>query len=327
MRSNPQSRLLRALLAAYPDRVTVRRGADRGVMVGGRAVVLEPSSTVRQAPLFLSIDPRETGDAAARVAIGSAVEEEWLAELFPHLLERRVAHRYDAARGKVVTTRQTLFAGLALREDEAGAKADPVGAAAALFEGLRRAGARAFFESDPATSAFLARAMFLREAMPDLGMPDLGGEGLDDALRRACEGRSSAEQARAAGLRRILEESLDWKLREALDRHAPETLAVPSGSRIRVQYPAGQTPFIEVRLQELFGLAETPRLAGGRVPVTIRLLAPNHRPVQVTTDLRSFWNGAYVEIRKELARKYPKHPWPEDPWNAPAVAVGRRRRS
>jgi ATP-dependent helicase HrpB len=186
----------------------------------------------------------------------------------------------------------------------------------------------AFFATDGAAVRFFARVGFLRRLMPELGLPPFDPPQLAQVLAAACPGAVSLAQVRARGLRRLLENQLTSKQRAALDNHAPEALAVPSGSRIRLQYPAdpGQgPPILAVRLQELFGLAETPRLAAGRVSVLLHLLGPNFRPVQVTTDLRSFWRGAYAEARKDLRARYPRHPWPEDPWNAPPVAVGRRR--
>ena len=103
---------------------------------------------------------------------------------------------------------------------------------------------------------------------------------------------------------------------EAVRREAPERLTVPSGSQIRIAYEPGRPPVLAARIQEMFGLAETPRVAAGRVPVLLHLLAPNGRPQQVTHDLRSFWETTYPQVRKELAGRYPKHSWPQDPWNA-----------
>jgi ATP-dependent helicase HrpB len=112
--------------------------------------------------------------------------------------------------------------------------------------------------------------------------------------------------------------------RQALDREAPERLVVPSGCRHRVQYERGKPPVLAVRIQELFGLAETPRLGRGRVPVLLHLLAPSYRPEQVTSDLASFWREAYHVVRKDLRLRYPKHSWPEDPLRAKPEAKGRR---
>ena len=110
-----------------------------------------------------------------------------------------------------------------------------------------------------------------------------------------------------------------------MEREAPERLPVPSGSRIALQYEHGRPPVLAVRIQEVFGLADTPRVAGGRVPVLLHLLAPNYRPQQVTDDLASFWANTYPQVRKELRARYPKHAWPEDPWSAPAERRPRRR--
>jgi ATP-dependent helicase HrpB len=123
----------------------------------------------------------------------------------------------------------------------------------------------------------------------------------------------------------LIESQLPYPLNRLLDQHAPETLAVPTGNRIRLTYGDNQSPILAVRLQELFGLADTPRLAGGRVPVLLHLLAPNYRPVQITTDLKSFWSDAYFHVRKDLRAQYPKHSWPEDPLTAPPQAKGSRR--
>lgn len=329
MNTETRNQLLKLLLYAYPDRVTVRRAGDptRGLMVGGRGVVLEPACVVRRSPLFLSLDPRDVeGSGESRVSLASAIEEEWLAEVYPHLTERRKLHRFDPQRGKVVTLQQLVFAGLVVREEITGEQTDRAGLAEALYDHLSRDPA-AFFASDEEAVKVLARIAFLRHWLPELGLPEFGDDELCAVLREACEGCVSEEQVRARNLGRAIENQLTWKQKGALTEHAPETLAVPSGSRIKVQYsPAGDAPpTLSVRLQELFGLAETPKLAAGRAPVKMELLGPNFRPVQVTSDLKSFWNTTYAEVRRDLKIKYPKHPWPEDPWNAPAVAVGRKR--
>jgi ATP-dependent helicase HrpB len=110
--------------------------------------------------------------------------------------------------------------------------------------------------------------------------------------------------------------SLDYRQQQALDELAPTHLLVPSGSKIRLDYCAGDLPLLAVKLQELFGLAETPSVAGGRVPVLLHLLSPAGRPLQVTRDLKGFWNGSYHQVKKEMKGRYPKHPWPDDPWTA-----------
>lgn len=319
--------LLQLLLEAYPDRVTLRRTGDasRGLMVGGRGVVLEPGSSVRESLLFLSLDPREaTWDnrTECRVSLASSIEEEWLEPAFPHLVARRLVHRYDAEKEKIASLRQVLFADIVLRESGADPRDDIEGASAALAEALGRE-ATAWVSVDEAAAAWLARARFLARAMPDLDAPPFDEECLRACIADAAAGCTTAGQVRQR-IRNVLEARLNPKQSSALQREAPEAIPVPSGNRIRLAYADG-TPTLAVRLQELFGMPETPRIAGGRVPVLLHLLAPNYRPVQVTMDLRNFWNTTYAEVRREFRARYPKHPWPEDPWNAPAVSVGRRR--
>ena len=123
----------------------------------------------------------------------------------------------------------------------------------------------------------------------------------------------------------VLRSLLEYSQQEAVDRLAPSHLEVPTGSRIRLEYRQGNdVPVLRVRLQECFGLTDTPRVDGGRVPVLMELLSPGYKPVQLTSDLRSFWSGTYFEVRKELRRRYPKHSWPDNPLEAEAVRGARR---
>jgi ATP-dependent helicase HrpB len=138
----------------------------------------------------------------------------------------------------------------------------------------------------------------------------LGARTLDDAKRR---------------LPQALRNQLVYPLDRLLDQHAPESVEVPTGNRIKIDYKSGQRPVLAVRLQEVFGWLDTPRIANGKVPLLMHLLGPNYRPVQITDDLRSFWTTTYFQVRKDLKVRYPKHSWPDDPLTAPPVAKGRRR--
>jgi len=142
-----------------------------------------------------------------------------------------------------------------------------------------------------------------------------------------CEGRRSFDELRRAPWLDFVRARFDHRTLQTIDREAPERLEVPSGSEIRLVYEPGKAPVLAARIQELFGLAETPKVAAGRVGVLMHLLAPNHRPQQITEDLRSFWNNTYPLVAAELKRRYPRHSWPDDPWNAPAERRPRRRNS
>jgi ATP-dependent helicase HrpB len=178
--------------------------------------------------------------------------------------------------------------------------------------------------------ALRARAACLREWCPELDLPDLGEAALlstlDVWLGPHLAGKTRLDTLGPQALAEALASRLDYAQRRAVDEHAPETLRVPSGNEKRLQYESGKPPVLAVKLQELFGLADTPRIAKGRVPVTLHLLSPAQRPIQVTQDLRGFWERTYPEVRKELKGRYPRHPWPDDPWTAQPTARAKPRR-
>ena len=159
--------------------------------------------------------------------------------------------------------------------------------------------------------------------MPDLGLPDLSDDALmatlDDWLQPAFAGKTRLDALGEDDLANALKSGLDWSLRQRIDALAPTRITVPSGMERRIEYAHGQPPVLAVKLQELFGLADTPRIADGRVPLTLHLLSPGGRPLQVTGDLKGFWDRTYPEVRKEMKGRYPRHPWPDDPWSAAAT--------
>ena len=161
--------------------------------------------------------------------------------------------------------------------------------------------------------------------MPELDLPPLGPATRQEMLQELCMGRRSFADLRSIDLVQALQQRLSSSQAAAVAQHAPTAIKVPSGSTKRLRYGEGP-PALAVRLQEVFGLYESPRLAGGRVPIKMELLAPNQRPVQVTQDLASFWANTYAEVRKELRQRYPKHQWPEDPRDGVASVRTMRRR-
>lgn len=305
--------LLRALLAAYPDRVARRREprSPRGVLVGGRGVRLAEESAVLDPDLFLCLEIAAGTPSEALVRLASEVEPEWLA---PALLRTTVELAFDETRERVIGWKRTRYEDLIIAESEVPASGEA--AERLLVEAAAARPDRALPLGDPETVAFLARVRWLAGWMPDLHLPVLDAAGLARLLPVLAAGKRSFSELRRLPLLSILEGSLSWEQRQTLEKEAPERLEVPSGSRIRVDYEPGRPPVLAARIQEMFGLAETPRLAGGRAPVLLHLLAPNGRPQQVTSDLRSFWETTYTQVRKELQGRYPRHAWPEDPWNA-----------
>jgi ATP-dependent helicase HrpB len=236
---------------------------------------------------------------------------------------RERSARFDEARGRVVGVHVVRFRDLPIEEsDHAGV--DPELASRVLAEALGSRGLD-FLREHEGAATWLARSELLAAAMPELGWPTLDEAAVAELIGAASRGRRSVEEVRNVPWIDLLRGRLPYALARLLDEEAPEALAVPSGNRIKLRYEAGRPPVLAVRLQELFGWTETPRIAGGRVPVVLHLLGPNFRPVQITDDLRSFWSDAYFQVRKDLRNRYPKHSWPEDPLRARAEARGGRR--
>jgi ATP-dependent helicase HrpB len=293
-------------------------------MTGGRWVRLSDDSGVVDHELFVCVD-LDAGErgvhAEALVRQASGVERAWLD---PAHLKSESGVRFDAATGRVRALRRTLWRDLVLDEVETGAAAG---------EDLERALAAAAAEDlprflpldEPGAQSFLARVRSLRGWMPELGLPAFEDAELRALLPEFARGCRSLADLKRKDLGAFLHAQLPWNQQRALDEHAPERLEVPSGSHVRLQYEPGKAPVLAARIQELFGLAETPAVARGRVRVLVHLLAPNGRPQQVTDDLASFWSKAYFEVRKDLRARYPRHAWPEDPWNAPPERRPRRR--
>jgi ATP-dependent helicase HrpB len=291
--------LRRALLAGYPDRVARRRapGSDRALLSSGHGAVLAPECGVREAEYFLALDVSagKRGEGSeARIRMASAIERAWLSPT-----HSRMEHTLDRVSGTVRAASRDYYDAIVLVERPCAP--EPADATRILTEA---------FLANPLGEADEQTVRRLRFAACEVDLPRA-------ASRSATHARSLAEIT--------LESGLTGDERHRLDRLAPVTLEVPSGRHVRLHYEVDGTVTAPVKLQELFGLAETPRIGPRREPVTFSLLAPNGRPVQVTRDLRSFWERTYPEVRKELRGRYPKHPWPEDPWSAPPTGRTAKR--
>jgi ATP-dependent helicase HrpB len=326
--------LLLATLAAFPDRVGRRRatGSDEVVLVGGGSARLDPASVVRESALLVALDAEErkgdrrtpgSGRSEVRVRVASAVTEEMLLDLFPDALRYVEEVVWNGAAERVDSIERLLYEDLVLEETRA-KQADPVKVAALLFEQARGRGARSFAD-EGALDRLAARLALAAEHAPDAGIARPSEEDFALALRDLCDGRRSFADLREADLPGALLGRLEPRGRAQLERLAPERVTLPGGRGVRVNYEAGKPPWIESRLQDFFGMAQGPALAGGRVPLVLHLLAPNQRAVQVTTDLAGFWTRHYPGLRRELGRRYPRHAWPEDPLHAqPPASRGRR---
>jgi ATP-dependent helicase HrpB len=291
----------RAVFDGYPDRVAKRRGATpRLLLASGHGAVLASESGVRDAEFVVALDVtagRRGEGSEALIRIASAVDREWLRPT-----RTSVEHELDESRAVARAFAREYYGAILLSERAVDPDDD---VAAGLI-------ARAYLARDPPEqdARLLARLRFA---------------GLETDVTALVE-------RAAAGCRRVrdldLGAHLPWEIRRELDRLAPESLAVPSGRHVPLEYRDDGSVVASAKLQELFGLAETPRVGPRHEPVLLSLLAPNGRPVQLTRDLRSFWERTYPEVRKELRGRYPKHPWPEDPWTAtPTRGVRRPHRA
>lgn len=326
---DPDERVGRLVLLAYPDRVCRMRDRERrtATMVSGGGVRLAAESGVLDESLFVAVDARHNPSAPRAesiVRIASRVDPAWLDADLPHLIRRARVAEFDDARQRVVGFSRTWYLDLLIDEQPNAAVGDAEAArtlAAALAGRAEEVVGR-----DEQAAALLARLDLLRRAMPEHPWPAFEGAALAEMMEEACRGKRSAAEVTSGAIVSALLSRLEYPLDRLLAEHAPEAIAVPTGNRIRLRYVPGQAPVLAVRLQELFGQGQTPRVAGGRVPVKLELLGPNYRPVQVTDDLASFWQNTYPQVRKDLRARYPKHAWPEDPLAAPPQAKGGRRR-
>jgi ATP-dependent helicase HrpB len=304
-----ENALLLSALAAFPDRVARRRQGGELQLAAGGPAQLAPSSTVTEAEFLIAVEAEDRQDRQAPlVRIASAIEPEWLLDLFPDRVTASSEVVWNRAAERVESVEALMFGAIAIQQTRGAPDAEA--AAALLAEKALEAGVARFADAEE-TEAWLGRVRFaaLHCAVAE---PAVG-----EALRRLALGLKSFAELETAGrnggLLRSLESAMDAASRRLLDEMAPEKIRLPGGRQVRVNYAPGQPPWIASRLQDFFGMRSTPTVAGGAVPLVIRLLAPNQRPVQTTTDLAGFWSRLYPQVRRELSRRYPKHKWPEDP--------------
>jgi len=319
----PDEAVQRALLAAFPDRVIRRREARgrRGVMVGGRGVKLAPGSRVVEGELFLGLDiDLRSGDALVRSA--SLIEEEWLD---PLRCELDLVLSFDEEKERVRARRERRYDGLVLESSTAPLPKHDAGVADCLARAARERLAGALPDENSAYAKLCRRLGFLRAHCPELEFPS--EESLVELLLPVlCQGLSSFAELRRAPWEPSVRGSLSQAQREALEREAPERYPLPTGSSVALRYEAGRPPVLAARIQQLFGLNQSPSLARGRAPLLLHLLAPNNRPQQITDDLPGFWVRTYPQVRRDLRARYPKHSWPDDPLSAAPEDRPRRRR-
>ncbi len=330
-RATPPDELLHAgnlLLHAYPDRIARQDTANprRYQLANGRGARLRDDSALFGEPWLVVVDLR-FDERDSLIQSAAPFDPDLLERDFPERFRDARAVRWNRDTRAVDAFDERRFDAIVLERRSVPPRRED--AVPALLAAVRELGLDALPWSEHAQSLRL-RVEALRVWEPALGLPDFSDAALlaslEEWLAPFLDGKRRLDALGAAELSEALSSRLDYAMRGALDTHAPSTIRVPSGMERRIVYAPGEPPVLAVKLQELFGLADTPRIAGGRVPLTLHLLSPAGRPIQVTQDLKSFWERTYPEVKKELKGRYPKHPWPDDPWTAQATHRAKPRK-
>ncbi len=317
-REEPGFTVPRILLHAYPERIAKKReeGEGRFILSQGRGVRLPPSSGLAKSPFIIAVHVDAGEKTEGMVHLAEPVAEDLLRQEMGDRIEflRRV--EWDKKEGKILSIVEDRLGAVQLSarpfqpSDE---ETVPL-----LCEAIRSGSAGITFRNE--VRQLQGRVALMRKIFPGENWPDLSDERLqsepEEWLLPWLKGIRNREQLAALDFLPPIRARLSWEQQRLLGERAPISLVVPSGHRVPLDYASGDIPILAVKLQEMFGLAHTPEIAGGRVKVLLHLLSPARRPVQVTQDLQEFWNHGYPLVKKELKGRYPKHPWPDDPWKA-----------
>ena len=305
--------LQKCILIGFSDRVGRRldQGTLRCELVHGRRGVLARESKVQHSPLFVVAEIREIEGRDREVntilSLATAIEADWLKELFPEDIKRDVHVQFDAREKRVLAAELLRFRDLAL----AAKRIDPppAEASARLLAEEVVAGRLLLPNWDHSVEQWLARLNLLCQMCADLQLPPITEEDKKAIISELCHGAVSYKDIKEREVKPVVMGWLSAAQRELLDKHAPERITLPNDRTPKVNYEPGKSPYISLRIQELYDVDQTPKIAMGRVPVTVHILTPGMKPIQVTQDLANFWREHYPKIKSELARKYPKHFW------------------
>src|SRR5215469_8852969 len=305
--------LQKCVLIGFSDRVAHRldQGTLRCELVHSRRGVLARESVVQHAQLFVAAEVREVEgkDEEVRtiISLATAIEADWLRELFPGDIEGDLKVQFDPTQKRVVAAELSRFRGLALSAKRV--DPPPADAAARLLADEVASGNLTLKEWDHAVEQWILRLNLLSKWCPDFELPPITDEDRRHLIEQICHGAIGYKDIKDRDVRPVVQSWLSQAQRELLDKHAPERLSLPNGRTPKVSYEASNPPHIAMRIQELYDVMQTPKIAMGRVPVLVHILTPGMKPVQVTQDLANFWREHYPRIKSELQRRYPKHEW------------------
>ncbi len=305
--------LQKCVLIGFSDRVARRldQGTLRCDLVHNRRGVLARESVVQKSPLLVVAEIREIESRDKEMntilSLATAIETDWLRELFPEDIESDVQVQFDSQAKRVQAAELLKFRGLALSAKRI--DPPPADAAARILADEIIAGRLLLPNWDHSVEQWLARLHLLCQHCADLQLPAITEDDKKSVIEQLCHGAVSYKDIKEREVKPVVMSWLSHAQRELLDKHAPERLTLPNGRTPKVSYENGKTPFISLRIQELYDVNQTPKIALGRVPVVVHILTPGMKPIQVTQDLASFWKDHYPRIKSELQRKYPKHLW------------------
>ncbi len=315
------------LVWAYPDRLARSRGQDRGqyLLASGRGATL-PAADPLATSEFLVVPQLDGGRTEGRIFLAEALDLDVLQRDHGQLFSVSEEIAWDAAAARVTAIRRINLGAIVIDEQPL-AQVDPEAFRAVLLDGIRQMGVHCL-PWDRESRQLQARIQCLRTRQPEQAWPDLSDHRLLEDLNWLAPyltGLGKADQLKKINLQAVFKAMLSWEKLQQLDRDAPSSFTVPSGSKIRIEYRMEEPPLLAVRIQELFGLDRTPTICNGQVPLLLHLLSPARRPIQITVDLAGFWQRSYPEIKKELKGRYPKHFWPDNPLIAEATRGVKRK--
>ncbi len=302
----------RCVLAGFPDQVAMRldQGTLRCALVHGRRGVLARESVVHRAPLIVASEIREieSSDKERQVllTLATRIEEEWLRELFPEAFQEKIEVAFDSAARRVIGKRQTTFHDLVLHSEAADV---PPNESSALLAREVLGGNLALKNWDNSVEQWIVRANCVADWFPELALPKIGEAEKLLMIEEVCRGAVSYKEIKERAVQPAVKSWLTAPQQQKVEQLAPERIVLPNGRKAKITYSTSAPPTVAARIQDLYGVERNLTIGGGRVPLVIQVLAPNNRPIQITSDLAGFWKDGYPKIKKELQRKYPKHEW------------------
>ena len=307
------SHIAKCVLAGFADQVAVRRGTGTLVcdIVHGRRGLLSRQSVASGSSLLVAAEIAEIegrdGDARVLLSLATEIQEAWLREMFPQDFSEKADHFFDKTQNRVVVRRSKVFRDLILENRDRDAEPGPAASsclAEQVLEGNLRLNAW-----DDAVEQWLHRVNFLARLCPEQNLPAMGEDERHHIILLVCEGAVCYRDIKDAQVLSHAKSLLNWDQQQFVEKHAPERIELPGGRRAKVTYAETADPFLSARIQDFYGVTDDIKIALGRHALTLHILAPSHRPVQVTRSLKSFWTETYPGLKQQLQRQYPKHEW------------------